>query len=413
MTLPATPTVTVRFGPGATFGPIMQLGSATQGILGTAVLGTAASEYVDVTNIQRIAIRRGRDRVLDTYSAGTATIQFLDTAGVWNPTNTSSYGTKIKPFNQIQIRTTYLSTNYELFTGYVSSWDYDWQPGTGVSQVTIQAIDAFRLFGLANITTVSGATAGETPGARLEKILDEVTWPESYRDIDTGSVTVQADPGTERTVLEAAQAMETAELGAFFIAGDGKATFLSRSEIANISSQPLASIAQFRDTAGTYARYQTIDVSYDDNDLANVVSVTRQGGTTQTVSNAASVLEYYQRSLSRDGLLLETDTQALNQANMILGYRDEIQQVVQSISTDLSRDATTAATCLALELNDPVYVVRTPVAGPAISLRLSVQNISHDISPASWRTTIGTAVPLATAFVLGSSDFGILGTSTL
>jgi len=391
----------------------LSLGSPTQGKLGEAVLGTAASEYVNITNVQRIAIRRGRDRVLDTYSAGTATIQFLDMTGLWNPTNTSSYGTKIKPFNQIQIQATYSSTNYQLFTGYVSSWDYDWQPGTGVSQVTIQAIDAFRLFGLANITTVTGATTGEAPGTRLGKILDQVNWPSTYRDIDTGNVTLQADPGTERTVLDAAQALEAAELGAFFVGGNGKATFLSRSEIANISSQPLASIAQFRDTTGSYARYQTIDVSYDDNDLANVVSVSRQGGTTQTVSNTASVLEYYQRSLSRTGLLLQTDAQALNQANMILNYRDEIKQVVQSISTDLSHDSVTAATCLDLELNDPVYVVRTPISGPAIALRVSVQNISHDITPATWRTTIGTAVPLATAFVLGSTEFGILGTSTL
>lgn len=413
MTLPAIPTVTVRFGPGATFGPIMVLGSATQGILGTSVLGTATSEYVNITNVQRIAIRRGRDRVLDTYSAGTATIQFLDTAGVWNPTNTSSYGTKIKPFNQIQIRTVYSSTTYTLFTGYVSSWDYEWQPGTGLSQVTIQAIDAFRLFGLANITTVTGATSGETSGARLTKILNQVSWPGSYQDVDTGSVTVQADPGTERTVLEAAQAMEAAELGAFFMSGDGKATFLSRSEIAVNASQPLNTIAQFRDTAGAYARYQTIDVAYDDNDLANSVSVTRQGGTTQTVTNAASIVEYYRRSLTREGILLETDAQALSQANLILQYRDEIQQIVQSISTELSHDSTTAATCLGLELNDPVYVVRTPVAGPAIALRLSVQNISHDISPSSWRTTVGTAVPLATAFILGSTEFGILGTNTL
>lgn len=413
MSLPTIPTVKVRFGPGATFGPILELGSALNGILGTNVLGTAASEFVNVTNVQRIAIRRGRDRVLDTYSPGTATIQFLDPDGTWNPTNTSSYGSKIKPFNQIQITTVYSSTTYALFTGYVSSWDYEWQPGTGYSRVTIDAIDAFRLFSLANVTTVTGATAGEATGTRIGKILDMVSWPATYEDIDTGAITVQADPGTSRSVLAAVQQMEECELGAFYMAGDGKATFLSRSAIAALASEPLAGIAQFRDTVGAWARYQDIDVSYDDNELANSVSVTRSGGTTQTVTNATSISTYYTRSLSRTGLLLQTDTQALNQANLILNARDDIQQVVDSISTDLSVDSTTAATCLGLELNDPIYVVRTPISGPAITFRLVVQNINHDISPDSWRTTIGTAVPLATSFVLGSSEFGILGTSTL
>lgn len=411
--LPTTPTVTVRFGPGAGFGPVLQLGSSTAGILGQAVLGTAASEYATITNVRGISIRRGKDQILDNYNAGQATISFLDTNGSWNPTNTSSYGTKIKPFNQIQIKTVYNSTTYTLFTGYVQSWDYDWQPGTGVSQVTIQALDAFRLFSLAGITTVSGAAAGDAPGTRITQILNTINWPITYRNIETGNVTVQNDDGTERDALSAIQLMENAELGAFFVAGDGKATFYSRGTLSTLAATALGSTAQFRDTDGSWARYQTIDVSYDDNDLANNVTVTRTGGTPQTVSNSASIDEFYRRSLIRDGLPLQTDAQAVSQANSIVNYRSRIQQIVRSISADLARSTTTATTCLDLELADPVYVVRTPVSGPAITFRSSVAAISHDITPDRWITTIQTANPLSTAFILGSTEFGILGTSTL
>lgn len=411
--LPTTPTVTVRFGGGPAFGPVMTLGSALLGKLGEAVLGTSVTEYATVTNIRRISIRRGKDQILDSYNAGQATITFFDTNGTWNPTNTSSYGTKIKPFNQIQIQTTYNSTTYVLFTGYVQSWDYDWQPGTGLSQVTIEATDAFRLFSLAGINTISGAAAGDSPGTRITQILNAISWPNTYRSIDTGNVTVQTDPGGERDALSAIQEMESAELGAFFMAGNGKATFYSRGTLSTLAATALGSTAQFRDSVGTWARYTTIDVSYDDNDLANNVTVTRSGGTTQTATNSASVDEFYRRTLSRDGLLLQTDAQALDQANMIVNYRSTIQQLVRSITADLARDATTAATCLDLELADPVYVVRTPVAGPAITFRSTVASINHDITPDQWVTTIGTANPLSTAFVLGSSEFGILGTSTL
>lgn len=413
MSLPATPTVTVRFGPGATYGPIMTLGSATQGKLGEAVLGTSASQYVSITNIQRIAIRRGRNRELDSYDAGSATISFFDTAGLWNPTNTASYGTKIKPFNQIQIAVTYNSTNYQLFTGYVQSWDYDWQPGTGTSIVTIQATDAFRLFGLANVTTISGATAGELTSSRVTDVLDAISWPSTYRNITTGTLTVQADPGTSRTALETLQNLEQTELGAFFMAGNGKATFYSRNQLATLASESAATRADFRDTAGNYAKYQTIDVSYDDQDLANVVTVTRSGGTAQQVTNAASVAEFYRRSLDRTGLLMQTDQQALNQANMILNYRKTVRQVVNSISVDASVSQKTTTTILDAELCDAIYIVRTPVSGPAITFQAQIQSISHDISPDRWITTLGTALPLSTAFILGSTEFGILGTNTL
>lgn len=413
MTLLITPTVTIRFGSGAGFGATFQLGSTLNGILGTNVLGATTTQYVDVTDIQRISIRRGRNRELNNYDAGSCTVQFLDTAGLWNPTNTSSYGTLIRPFNQVQITASYSGTTYALFTGYVQSWDYDWQPGTGVSRVTIKATDAFRLFSLANITSVTGASAGQTAGARITNILNEISWPNTYRSIGTGAVTVQADPGTSRSALDAIQTLENTELGAFFVAGDGRVTFLSRSEVAARAAESSLTRADFRDTAGNYARYQEIDVSYDDQDLANVVTVTRPGGTAQTATDSASIDTFYRRSFNRSDVLMETDGQALNQANLILTYRSSIRQVVDSITTNLEIDATTATTVLNAELCKSVYIVRTPVAGPAITFLTQIQSISHDISPSTWRCTIGTAFPLSTAFVLGSSEFGILGTNTL
>lgn len=413
MSLPTVPTVTIRFGSGAAFGATFTLGSTTAGILGTNILGSSATEFVTVTNVQAISIRRGRSRELDNYDAGTATVQFFDTAGIWNPTNTSSYGTKIQPFNQVQITTVYSGTTYQLFTGYVQSWDYEWQPGTGVSKVTIQATDAFRLFSLANITSVTGATAGQDTGARVTDILNEISWPSTYQIIGTGSVTVQGDSATTRTALSAIQDLESTELGAFFVAGNGKATFLSRSQISVAAAESSATRADFRDTAGNYARYQTIDVAYDDEDLANVVSVTRSGGTAQTVSDSTSIDTFYTRSLARSGLLMETNAQALSQAKMILNYRKDVRQVVNSITTDLSVDAKTATTVLNAELCDAVTIVRTPVAGPTITFQSQIQSISHDITPTTWRATIGTAFPLSTAFILGSTEFGILGTNTL
>jgi hypothetical protein len=51
--------------------------------------------------------------------------------------------------------------------------------------------------------------------------------------------------------------------------------------------------------------------------------------------------------------------------------------------------------------------------GTDLTLRLTVQGHSHDITPERWITRISTAYPLSTAFILGSSEFGILGNNTL
>jgi hypothetical protein len=51
--------------------------------------------------------------------------------------------------------------------------------------------------------------------------------------------------------------------------------------------------------------------------------------------------------------------------------------------------------------------------GSHIDTRLTVQGHSHDITPDRWITRLTTAQPLSTAFILGSAEFGVLGTSTL
>jgi len=51
--------------------------------------------------------------------------------------------------------------------------------------------------------------------------------------------------------------------------------------------------------------------------------------------------------------------------------------------------------------------------GSSINSRLTVQGHAHDITPDRWITRLTTAQPLSTAFILGSAEFGVLGTSTL
>lgn len=412
MTLPAVPKVQIRLGVGSGFGDVFVLGDLVDGILGTNLLGTSTAEIVDISpTVQRISIRRGRDRMFESYTPGTATIQFQDFTGDWNPENTSSpYYGQILPMRQVKITTSYSGTGYSLYTGFITSWNWEWKDqAADYALVTVQCVDAFRLLYLSNITTVTGAAAGELPGARIADILNTVSWPSQLRALGTGDTTLGADPGTQRTALDAIQQIEHSDLGAFFTDADGVLTYLDRADLALRAIQTPTTFAD----NGTNIAYQGLDVDLDDTDLANQVTIGRDGGTPQTVSDATSIANYFLRSYSDTSLIMETDSLANSRARQILAYRKTPRLRIDSITLDLSSVSNRVVPGLSLDMGDPIRVIRNMAAGTVLDELITINGVNHDITPDRWRATFTTAYPLSQAFILGSSTFGILGTSTL
>lgn len=413
MSLPCTPTVLIRLGAGAGFGIPLVLGDPSSGILGTNVLSSSTVEFVDVTNdVTRISLRHGRDRQFEEYLPGTATIQFFDTTGDWNPANTSGqYYGKIKPMTLLRVETTYQSTGYYLFTGYVTSWDYQWADASvDYATVTLSCVDAFRMLQLANIDTVPGAATNDLPGERINLILDAVGWPSTLRNIDDGDTELENDPGGFRSALSAIQTIEASDLGAFFIDHAGNATYYSRATLSQKAAA--ANPYEFSDDE-TEIGYQNIDVTFDENELANSVTFTRISGSPQTAQDAASIDEYFLRSYNKSGLMMKSNPLALARAQSVLSYRKQPRIRIDSFTLDMSSDTNRVEPGLALEIGDPVIVTRRMAGTSDLTLRLSIQGHTSDITPDRWTTTFTTAYPLSTAFVLGSTDFGILGTNTL
>lgn len=411
MTLPCQPVVQLRLGTGASLGDVLILGDQLEGILGTNVLGTATAQIVEITSLcDQISIRRGRDRVFEQYTAGQATIRFRDYTGDWNPDNASGpYYGQILPMRQVRITTTYSSTEYALFTGYITSWDWDWPKGAQWAWVTIQADDGFRLLSLSTVDNVPAASSGDLPGERINQLLDLVSWPSTMRNIDTGATELQTDPGGIRTTLQACQTVEATELGALFMDRDGTVRFQSRGTISSLATQTAVDFAD----DGTGIDYQGIDVALDDTELSNYVTVQRHGGTAETAQDATSIADYFVRALTRTELLMRTNADALAQANSILAYRKTPRMRINSITLDLSENSNRVQPALDLDFGDPIYVTRTQSPGNSVTLRVTVQGVDHDIRPDRWITRLSTREPLSTAFILGSSQFGILGTNTL
>lgn len=245
----------------------------------------------------------------------------------------------------------------------------------------------------------------------MENLLDVASFPTSMRVIDTGDSTVQADPGTERDLLNALQTIENSEFGGFYIDPEGNATFLSRNTVAQKADQ---TATDFSD-GGTGISYQAIDFAYDDTLIFNDVTVNRVGGTAQTVQDTSSIETYFIHSGKREGILVQTDDEALSQASMILGSRENATIRIDSMTLNLM-DATEPARIdagLSLDIFGLVNITKTAPGGSAMTRELFVQGIQHDISPQIWQTKLLTSEPIIQAFILDSNLQGLLDSGIL
>lgn len=413
--MPGTPVlgVSIDFANGPAFGNPLILDDPTTP-LGIGILADAPADVVDVSDIAlRVSIRRGRNRILNSFEAGTATVVLEDENGDWNPQNTAGpYYGKLLPLRKIRIWADYDDGSgldrYYLYSGYITSYDNTFRVGIDeVSSVTLQCVDAFRLFQNVNITTVTGTSAGQTTGARIDALLNLASYPVSQRLIDTGDSTVQADPGTARTLLQACQTVEQTELGGFYIDAEGNAVFLSRTDVSLKADQtPLL----FNDN-GTDISYQSIDFAYDDTQIFNDITVARLGGTPQTVTDTTSIETYFIHSGQRTDLLMQTDAEALDQAQMLLNARANALLRIDSIGLNLMDESETDRIVAGLdsELFTLIDVTKTGQQSSTFTLELFIQGIQHDITPTTWNTRFLTAEPIIQAFILDSQTQGILG----
>jgi hypothetical protein len=407
MTLPYV-SVLFDFSNGPIFGYSFTLGDPAHGILGTDRLGENANDIVDISSqVSRISIRRGYNLLQDQFQAGTATVRVYDPTGAWNPQNVNSiYYPKLIPLRKMRIA----GNDSFLFSGYTIGYNYTYPKDMEIGFVDIELVDAFRLFAQANITTVAGTSAGQTTSARVTNLLDEVGWPTSMRDIETGSATVLADPGSSRTALQAMKNIEFSEQGAIYVAPSGNLEFLSRATIQSKSGQDPTNFAN----DGTGIGYKNVVFAFDDKLIINQASFTRTGGTAQTAENLDSIAKYFPHSITYTDLMLQTDVQVLDVAKIYVATRAETTIRIDAITLDLNAtDAAGDTAALTLDFFDTIAIKNVAQDGTIIEKTLQCMGVQHEITPATWNTTFTTSEPIVEGFLLNSTLYGILGTSVL
>jgi hypothetical protein len=400
----------INFSTGAGFASPMILDS---GVLGVNALADTTAVTVDVSNqVDSIKTTRGRTALSDIFQTGTMSLRIIDQNGDFNPMNPASpYYNLLTPMRKVTITASWNGTTYPIFAGYITSYDTTTPRDVGeVVYTTIQAVDGFRLFQNAQITTVASATAGQTTGTRIGKILDQIGWPTGMRDVDNGLTTVQSDPSTLRTSLGAMQTVTSTEYGSLYMDGFGNLVFQDR----QLTSSSVASTPVDFNDNGTGISYNNAVWKLDDTLIFNKATITRTGGTPQVAFNQASIDKYFLHSYQEQNLLMETDAEALDNAQAFVASRQETSIRCDAVTLDLYTANYDAGITAALDLDffDPITVTTTQPGSSTLTKTLQVFGVSHDIRPSAWKTTLTTLEPILDSFIL-STNYGILGTNTL
>ena len=412
MPLPASLNVSLNFNSGATFGNPFTIGDPVNGVLGVGELSdsTAPALVIDLTDVAKnIRITRGRNILRDTYDAGSAVVKIYDPTGRFNPQNPSSdlYG-QLTPLRKLRISATYNGTTYYLFSGYTTTYAYSYDQAENVSYVDITAVDGFRLFNLANLTTITNATAGQDTGTRINKILDEVSFPNSLRSIQTGNSTVQADPGTTRTALQCLVNAEFSEQGAFYMSPEGNAIFKNRATvIASAGGTPI----QFNQTGGI--PYANLVFAFDDKLIINQATITPIGGVAQYAEDTGSVTTYFPHSVNYDNLIVQSNSEAMNIARIYVATRSTTTIRIDQMKLDLLDPSVPIGTILAMDYFDNVNISNIQPDGSTITKNLQVQGVSWEITPQRWFATLTTLEPIVDGFIISSPTYGVLSDDIL
>jgi hypothetical protein len=305
----------------------------------------ADAGYDDVTeDLVAFSIRRGRSNDQAQLLAGSCSFRLRDQSGKYNPANTSStYYPNVVPFKVVRMQATYDGTTHTLFYGFITNITNNANVDSSVT--TFQCSDLFAWLALRKPSI--SATGSTNTGAAIGKVLDEVQWPASLRDLDTGDTIDDFSADGSKTCLSLITNLLNAELGLFYIAGDGKATFKNR----NARFASLTSSSTISGASNPLMKFQsTNSVST----IFNAATVTRSGGAAQTATNADSINTYGRRDApGLSTTYVSTDAQALARAALrVVKLKDPKTPAVATLFSS----TTTTEPMLARELGDRVTI---------------------------------------------------------
>jgi len=357
------------------FGNPFQLDDPVFGLLDTGTLGGLA--FTDLTSlVESVNINRGRNRQLDQFNSGTATVAFNNVTRVLDPLNTASpFYPFVLPRSPIIIS----ANGIPIYSGLVVDWNLDYDIANQ-DMMYARCADDFTV--LANQDLNAFTPSAQLSGARVSDILNrpEINY-QGARQIGAGSSNLGAYAiDAETNVLNYLQLVTTSEQGYLYMSANGTLTFKGRTEVLNIS--PNANFA----TNGTGLPYQTLTNEFGDELLYNyIVTESPAGGPFDALDTDSQAL-YQSQQYALTNLLNSSATEVEDLGDYLLGkYKNPVLRFTGLSNQLFGLSSTDQDAYLDLDLTDIASITKTFVAGSPLSViqTVIVSGVSHSITPAS------------------------------
>jgi hypothetical protein len=353
----------------------------------------------------------GQGWTLWMETSGVLTFKFTDTTTTVRTIATPSAVTK-SAWHHLVITAVGATWSFWLDGAQVTSAAYSWQfKDTGthsfsvgdefgeVSRFWFDEIAVYRQ-GLTAARVAAHYTAGvnrgfardQLAGERIGRVLDSIG-SQAPRNLRAGARPLAGQyAGNGPSTLETLRDVENAEAvdAVLFVAGDGTVTFLDGGHRAVSPWDTVQIICG--DGGGTELDYMDIQLDFSDAFVTNRWDVTREGGTTQTASDATSISRYLTRPQSLAGLKLRDDADALDVAgDMLAKYKEPLVRVLSITPKTMNVDVVDAV--FQLEIGDRIQVRLTPPGGGTrFDQVLFVQSIGIDAVPEAIFPTVRLGV---------------------
>lgn len=342
------------------------------------------TDYEITCDLYDIEVRRGRSRQLDEIQAGTFDASARNLSGNFTASDPGPYGAM--GFDR---RVTVLDDETSVFVGFTENIENDWQHGR-IASAPLHAEDGLARLArqkLAEWQTVKHQLSGARISSVLGRPTVDTSWAAST-SIDTGLAHLQGDlVGEGANVLNYLQLVARTEAGRLFVSGGNVLTFTDRYH--GLGSP----VVEFR-TDGDGINFRSLRVGLGPEQFYDLVSVTREGGSTVTVGTGT-------RHLTQDGLLFHNDWQSTDRANHLYEVYSDPQPAVLSIEVLLhALSPEDRALVAGLELGDLVTLAWTPPGNDPVDLDLLVEGLTYT----SRRTGRGTETSMV--FQLGAAWSG-------
>jgi hypothetical protein len=353
--------------------------------------------FIDVTpDVFSVSVSRGRNRDLERTNAGVVGVSFRNESRRFDPRNPDS---DLVPYVVPRKPVRVSADGTAVFTGLVDDWNFDYSLG-GQSVASLSGSDGFSTF--ARQVNAGGSAVEESAGARINRVLDQITvnWPAGKRDIEDGDTTLEAGP-LEDNALTYLNQIEESEQGLIFMTKGGDFGFRSR------LFQPTDEATRFTDD-GTGVPFTDIEIAFGSELLVNRSTATSGAGEA-TAENATSIQTFGVTEKDFD-TLLSSEAQLQGLVDFVVARFGVPEYRVENVTVNL-RSVTSGqrAELLGLELGDEAVVSFTPNnVGDPIALRYRVIGVTHNVGPDSHTMSFSFQQLQFQFFVLDDAVFGIL-----